>query len=276
MSKADSLPLIRSLIVAAQELRVGGSTGLHGAARLCAKLIVGKLIGDLSAFDFEAAITLADLTIESVTFPRSQILYQSQNEPDRLEVLAKRWGDSPHPARLDIVAQAFCFSREVKKGLETLMRAKQHLETDRTRCYSGARGDYDVRTYSGVLADVYLARLARSLSRIDLDAAFEWSDEIQSPVVKLGCQICCLNEARTDPAKIRRHMARVAGEVNESCRLAEQVSIPGFEVQTLACTSPYPDFPAERWEDLTVQNLPTAQEALAKVELRCCQGNSAA
>ena len=82
-------PLIRSLIVAAQELREGGSTGYHGAERLRAKLIVGRLIGELSAFDFEAAITLADSTIESITFSRSQILYQSKNYIFKLNKLIK-------------------------------------------------------------------------------------------------------------------------------------------------------------------------------------------
>ena len=82
-------PLIRCTIVAAQELRRGGSTGLHGHERLRAKLIVGAMIGSLSRFDLESAIKLADLTIESISFSRSQILYEQENHPEALERLIK-------------------------------------------------------------------------------------------------------------------------------------------------------------------------------------------
>lgn len=245
--------LIRCLIVAAHELRLGASTGSHGPARLRAKLIAGRLIGRLSAYDLDGAAELSDLTIESRSFSRSQILYEQEKNPKNLTALVKRWSrKNEHPMRLDVIAQGLIFAKQFSEAKKVLAAGKHILLTGKDRSYSSYRGEYYERTYTGLLADIYLARLARTLSQIDTEEALKWCEEISAPVIKLACWLYTLqNRDTSEGRQVAKETERLNKFASEHNLLAENLCLPAYELEHLATIRVYPDFPPERWCDLT-------------------------
>lgn len=245
--------LIRCLIVAAHELRVGGSTGRHGPARLRAKLIAGSLIGRLSAYDLDGAAELADLTIESISFSRSQILYEQEHNPENLMALVKRWSKkSEHPMRLDVTAQALIFARKFSKAKEILAAGKRMLLKGKNRCYSSDRGEYYERTYTGLLADIYLARLVRTLSQLDAEEALGWCEGISGPIIRLTCRLYVLqNGDKLGGRQVAEEIDRLNYFAEEHGLRRKNLSLPAYELEHLATIQFYPDFPPERWHELT-------------------------
>jgi hypothetical protein len=125
---------------------------------------------------------------------------------------------------LDVVAQAFHYLHQSENAVTVLERAKYNLEHERTLTWTNWGNSKPRKTYSGALADVYRGRLARSMSAINLDVAFEWADDIQASAVKLPCLLWFL-QASNDLDGVGRHLDRVRSEVCETHRLDEAVSL---------------------------------------------------
>lgn len=262
-------PLIRCLIAAAHELRQGSSTGRHGSERLRAKLIVGRLIGELSRFDFQASLTLADLTVESVSFSRSQVLYEHATHPDALRTLIEVWSKETHPVRLDVLAQAFVFAGEQRSARDTLKVGKKLLRKDQTQHSVSSRTEHwewSEKKYSVYLQEIYFARLARTLSLLDIRDALKWSEQISLPPVSLGCRLWCLTHgAAVSPALLSAASATTRQFAEKHGLQRDDVSLVSSELSTLPFTRFYPDFPAEQWEELTSAVPVTCEDVLRKL-----------
>jgi hypothetical protein len=243
-------PLILCLTVAAHELRRGSSTGFHGVERLRAKLIVGHLIGELSQWDINAALCLADSTIESVSFSRSQILYQHENSERNLRKLVRRWYESDHPGCLDVTCQTLIFLGKRKDARNELERAKSFLLSPNPNAGSTYHQEYHER----IVADVYLGRLARTLSLIDIEEGMKWSTEVASPALSLGCQLSCLIQGEvTSKSTLDRLIASVKDFARRNGLLMQNVAVAAFEMVHFPSARRYPEFPAERWDDIMNQ-----------------------
>ena len=247
-------PLIRVSIVAAHELRTAGSTGMHGPDRLKAKLAVGKLIGDLSQYSLDDALTLVDLTIESATFSRSQVLYAQEHNPEALARLIERWHLKEHPLDRDIVAQAHLFRGEKAQAHDILRAAKRDLQTAQSRCYESGRGEYFVKSYSEHLEDIYLARLSRTLALLDPEEALQWCGEITTRAIRNSTilHIFQNNPAINSMTGLKSELRQAAADPGFN---VTDFWMPAYELHYLPFLRIYPEFPAERWEDLSKDHL---------------------
>lgn len=258
--------LILVSIVAAHELRptnlLGvriGSTGMHGPDRLKAKLTVGKLIGDLSQYSLDDALTLADLTIESTTFSRSQVLYAHEHNPEALARLIERWHLEKHPLDRDIVAQAHLFRGEKAQANEILRAAKHDLQTAQSRRLLSGRGEYFVKRDFEHMDDIYLARLSRTLALFDPEEALQWCDEITTPVIhnSIVLHIFQNNPSINSMTNIKSELWQVVADPGF---VVTDFWMPAYELHHLPFLRVYPEFPAERWGDLSKDHLTVRRE----------------
>jgi hypothetical protein len=244
-------PFIRLLIVAAQELRRGGSSGMHGPERLAAKLRVGKLIGELSQYDLQNALFLADLTIESISFSRAQILYANEHHPEVLHMLTDRWRQDKHPLYGDIIAQGYTFLGEQSQAYEVLKAAKEHLHTAQDRNYSTERGEYFVKRYTEHLEDIYLARLCRTMAMINCAEGLSWCDEIATPNIRIAGYLSIFwSAANKNGFQADWRIGEIKRIIMDSGFMLDDFWLPVYQLKQLPYLKYYPDFPAERWRDL--------------------------
>ncbi len=259
--------LVRLLIVAAQELRGCGSSGMHGPKRLAAKLRVGKLIGALSQYDLANALWLADMTIESVSFSRAQILYANENDPESIKELVNRWQKDEHPLYGDIVAQGHVFLGELSSARDVLKHAKAHLHSAQNRNYSSDRGEYFVKRYPEHLEDIYLARLCRTMALVDREVAFAWSDEIATPNIRIAGYLHLVWLAIDHEASCGSwRLNDIQQWIQDGGFSLDDFWLPAYQLDQLPYLKYYPDFPAERWNDLLENPFKSTEMIMALIE----------
>jgi hypothetical protein len=247
--------LIRCTAVAAHELRRGASTGLHGPERLQAKLVVGKLTGQLATYNLLQAVELADLNIESATFSWGQVLEAVKSDTDSLEYLCDAWEKATHPMHSDILARAFLWRGQTQRANVILEQARKELFNRKYKRSSFAPGRapkvwYEDR-YRGIVRDIYLGRLARTLSIVDSAAALEWCSDITELQVALQNQLEILGTSK-DMAGDQLH-GRLQDTLDraEAHNLLDKPASPVmYALQEMPSQFGYPEFPAERWVDV--------------------------
>ncbi len=103
--------------------------------------------------------------------------------------------------------------------------------------------------------DIYLGRLIRTLSVVDIQEALQWCEEISNQKVKLMSSLQSLLNSRTQLSQtvLESEINRISTFAQQQNLNSENLSPAKFELEELAMTRSYPDYPAERWEDLIAE-----------------------
>jgi len=244
--------LVQLLLISAHELRRGGSSGFHGRERLRAKLVGGHLIGDLSTYDLNSALALSDLAIESRVFCRSQILYTHESDPAVVRRLLDHWQALRHlttnPSRAGIAQ----IDLELRACLRLLLpgQVRQLMAEAHGEIGSAGRSDIPEDT---TVKDCYIGRLARTCTDYgENQRSRELVQHIQDRSIRAATEAALSLAAseRGDLDVAEDFRARFIYDHPDTSSPGQNVSIAALELRRFPRLWGYPDFPAERWDDL--------------------------